>query len=58
MAWRDSNPSSDWIKIWIDSYHDHRTAFEFAVNPAGVKQDVFWSEDSKKDAVWDVEISI
>lgn len=58
---RDSNPPSDWIKIWIDSYHDHRTAFEFAVNPAGVKRDVYWSSDTRRDddwdAVWDVEVS-
>lgn len=59
---RDSHSPSDWIKIWVDSYHDHRTAFEFAVNPAGVKRDVYWSSDIRKDddwdVVWDVEISI
>lgn len=61
LARRDSNPPSDWIRIWIDSYHDHLTAFEFAVNPAGVKRDVYWSNDRKSDdnwdAVWNVEIS-
>lgn len=62
LARRDSSPPSDWIRIWIDSYHDHRTAFEFAVNPSGVKRDVSWTDDSKTaedwDAVWDVEVSL
>ena len=62
LARRDSQCPSDWIKIWIDSYHDHLTAFEFAVNPCGVKRDVYWSKDRRKDddwdAVWDVEVSM
>ena len=62
LARRDSQCPSDWIKIWIDSYHDHLTAFEFAVNPCGVKRDVYWSNDRRKDddwdAVWDVEVSM
>ncbi|MCK4429844.1 MAG: AMIN domain-containing protein [Candidatus Aminicenantes bacterium] len=61
LARRDSKCPSDWIRIWIDSYHDHLTAFEFAVNPAGVKRDVYWSNDLRQDddwdGVWDVEVS-
>jgi hypothetical protein len=56
---RDVNTSSDWIRIIIDSYHDHRTAYGFAVNPAGVKLDTYHfndtNEDSSWDAVWDVK---
>ena len=33
---------SDWIRVLVDSYHDRRTAYEFAVNPLGVKQDRYW----------------
>ena len=62
LARRDTECPSDWIKIWIDSYHDHLTAFEFAVNPSGVKRDTYWSNDYKKDddwdGVWDVEVSV
>jgi hypothetical protein len=62
LARRDSKCPSDWIKIWIDSYHDRLTAFEFSVNPCGVKRDVHWSKDRRQDdnwdAVWDVEVSI
>jgi hypothetical protein len=55
---RDINSSSDWIRVVIDSYHDRRTAYSFAVNPAGVKIDIYHfndtNEDSSWDAVWDV----
>src|SRR5205807_5235109 len=33
---RDARTASDQIKVVIDSYHDRRSGFEFAVNPAGV----------------------
>lgn len=61
LARRDSECPSDWIKIYIDSYHDRLTAFEFSVNSSGVKRDTHWSNDSRSDkdwdAVWDVEVS-
>ncbi len=57
---RDDSSPSDWIRVLIDSYHDRRTAFEFAVNAAGVKQDSYWYNDSNNDsgwdAVWDVAV--
>ena len=58
---RDTESSSDWLKVIVDSFHDRRTAFEFGVNPAGVKEDRAWSndgnDDSGWDAVWDVAVS-
>lgn len=58
---RDTDSSSDWIKVIVDSFHDRRTAFEFGVNPAGVKTDTYWfndgHQDSGWDAVWDVAVS-
>ena len=58
---RDSPSPSDWIRVVIDSYHDRRTAYEFAVNPAGVKQDRYWFADGNNDpgwdAVWDVSVA-
>ena len=58
---RDTDSPSDWLKVIVDSYHDRRTAFEFGVNPAGVKEDRAWSndgnDDSGWDAVWDVAVS-
>ena len=52
---------SDWFGLMIDSYHDHRTAFGFDVNPAGVKRDevkTINDDDNSWDAVWDVATSI
>jgi hypothetical protein len=58
---RDEDAPSDWIRVFIDSYHDRRTAYEFAVNPDGVKQDRYWFNDTNNDtswdAVWDVAVS-
>lgn len=58
---RDDSSPSDWIRVIIDSYHDRRTAYEFAVNPAGVKEDSYWYDDGNQDygwdAVWDVAVS-
>jgi Domain of unknown function (DUF5916)/Carbohydrate family 9 binding domain-like len=55
---RDSGSSSDWIHVLVDSYHDRRTAYQFGVNPVGVKRDTYWFNDSNNDdswdAVWDV----
>jgi hypothetical protein len=58
---RDGSSPSDWIKVIVDSFHDRRTAFEFGVNPAGVKEDRYWFNDANTDegwdAVWDVAVS-
>jgi hypothetical protein len=55
---RDDSSPSDWVSILVDSYHDRRTAFEFGINPAGVKFDRYWYNDTNNDrgwdAVWDV----
>lgn len=59
---RDSRSPSDWIRVVIDSFHDKRTAYEFAVNPVGVKQDKYYfndgDEDEGWDAVWDVAAAV
>ncbi|MBW3551980.1 MAG: carbohydrate binding family 9 domain-containing protein [Gemmatimonadetes bacterium] len=52
---------SDWFGVMLDSYHDHRTAFGFDVNPAGVKRDevkVIESDDNSWDPVWDVATTV
>ncbi|HEX6058916.1 MAG TPA: DUF5916 domain-containing protein, partial [Gemmatimonadaceae bacterium] len=58
LSRRDVRTESEQIKIMIDSYHDRRTGYEFAVNPAGVKRDYYmhgdYNEDESWDAVWDV----
>lgn len=52
---------SDWIGVAIDSYHDHRTAFGFDVNPSGVRRDkvrTIDQDDYSWDPVWDVATSV
>ena len=57
---RDESSPSDWIRVIVDSYRDRRTAYEFSVNVAGVKQDRYWFADTNNDpgwdAVWDVAV--
>lgn len=48
LSRRDVRTQSEQIKIAIDSYHDRRTAYEFAVNPAGVKRDYYTYDDTSK----------
>ena len=58
---RDQRSPSDWIKVVVDSYFDRRSAYEFAVNPVGVKTDRYYfndgASDDSWDAVWDVEVA-
>jgi hypothetical protein len=60
LSRRDVRTPSDQIKVMVDSYHDRRTGYEFAVNPAGVKRDYYTYDDSREDvswdAVWDVAV--
>jgi uncharacterized protein DUF5916/cellulose/xylan binding protein with CBM9 domain len=63
LARRDTRICCDQIKLMIDSYHDRRTGFEFAVSPGGVKRDyaVYEDggiEDDAWDAVWEVATQI
>jgi hypothetical protein len=59
---RDTFTPSDMIWIFVDSYHDRRTGYEFGVNAAGVKMDgaIYddGNEDNAWDAVWDVATRI
>src|SRR5256885_14194971 len=53
LARRDVRICCDQIKIMIDSYHDRRTAFEFAVNPGGVKRGyAIYGDDQQEDDAW------
>jgi Domain of unknown function (DUF5916)/Carbohydrate family 9 binding domain-like len=60
---RDFDGYGDWAHVIIDSYHDRKTGFHFAVNPAGTRRDGMisndaeWQEDVSWDAVWQVATS-
>jgi len=54
LARRDSfGIYSDWVGFSIDSYHDRRSSFGFAVNPRGVQKDEMISNDNSEDLNWD-----
>src|SRR6266571_2776385 len=60
---RDAVTHSDEFRLFLDSYHDRLTAFEFIVNPAGVKHDLLVGddgayEDDSWDPVWEAATSI
>ena len=47
LARRDVRiPDSDLFSVYIDSYHDHQTAYRFATNPSGQKLDEIVSDFS------------
>lgn len=53
----------DWVEINLDSYFDHRTAFSFTINAAGVKGDEAVSNDGKTwdanwNPVWFAEVAV
>jgi len=54
---RRDNTSGDYVMIFIDSLHDLRTSYCFAVNAAGVKADQILANDlfdrNKIDLSWD-----
>lgn len=55
LGHRDDIWDDDFVDIWIDSFHDHRRAYEFAVNPLGLQGDGLAtdnSEDFSFDTVW------
>ena len=58
----DHEAVSDWAHVFLDSYHDRRTAFHFATTPTGTRVDILHLEDTEQnvawDAVWQVETSI
>ena len=50
---RDTYTSSDMVWIFLDTYHDRRTGYEFGVNAAGVKMDMAIYDDGNEDSAWD-----
>ena len=51
---RDNTGPSDELFITFDSYHDHRTAFQFSVNPSGVRADAaLGADEAFGDQSWD-----
>lgn len=52
LSRRDVRGPSDQIVVFIDSYNDRRTGFQFAINPDGVKRDYAVYNDAQEDGSW------
>jgi hypothetical protein len=52
LSRRDVRGPSDQIVVFIDSYNDRRTGFEFGINPDGVKRDYAVYNDGDEDGSW------
>src|SRR5207302_281648 len=55
LGHRDDIWDDDFVDIWIDSFHDHRRAYEFVVNPLGLQGDGLATdsnEDFSFDTLW------
>ena len=46
---RDNMIGSDIISVYLDTYHDHGTGYNFRVNPYGVQRDVYVYNDGQMD---------
>ena len=61
---KDYNPdSSDGFRIILDTFHDERNGYVFAVNPAGAKWDGQISNEGREsntdwDGIWDVRTQV
>ena len=53
LARRDTQNGSDFFMLFIDSRHDHLTAYEFQVNPSGTRLDGVHGADGSIDYSWD-----
>ena len=50
---RDDIESEDRVAVYLDTFHDHRHAYIFVVNPLGVQADGVWTEGQAYDATFD-----
>jgi hypothetical protein len=54
LSRRDTDGApNDQLQLWIDSFNDHRSGFEYIVNAAGVKSDYLIFDDTGFDQSWD-----
>jgi len=59
---RDADPSSDYLEVIFDTFHDHLSRTFFSVNPAGSRRDAIApggaGEDDSWDPVWEARTAI
>ncbi len=51
---RDQRIAADNFSLFLDTYHNKRTAFEISINPSGARRDVFiYGDGTGRDDSWD-----
>ena len=62
MLRRELIDDDDQVGLWLDTFHDHRHAYMFYVNPYGIQQDGLFAEnqgfDNTFDTVWNTYAKI
>ncbi len=64
MTRRDEPGNTERLIVSLDTYHDHRTAYSFALTAAGVRIDYFhpidneYERDFTFDAVWEAQTDV
>lgn len=57
LSRREDIFDDDSVEIMLDTFHDHRRAYSFLVNPVGVQADALWTEgegfDFSFDTIWE-----
>jgi hypothetical protein len=53
LSRRDEVVASDWLTLYLDPFHDHRTGYAFTITAAGVLNDGLLSNDGSEDDSWD-----
>ncbi|MBD3349260.1 MAG: hypothetical protein GF400_08725 [Candidatus Eisenbacteria bacterium] len=53
LSRRDNVNGTDAVSLYIDTLHDHSTAYNFGVNPHGVQRDRYVYNDGEIDPGWD-----
>lgn len=57
LSGRDHAFADDWVEVMLDTFNDHRRAYEFIINPLGVQGDGYMDdlqheESIAFDAIW------
>ncbi len=53
LSRREDIGQDDKVVVNIDTFHDHRHAYGFFVNPLGIQLDSLWTEGQGGDETWD-----
>jgi len=53
LSRRDDLGATDFAGLILDTFHDHRTGYEFVITPSGSIMDATTANDGNEDASWD-----